>query len=309
MASSANNPTEFSDEAVRRFLFGRLSPAEQSNFEAHLFTDDRLEARVRLAEFELADDYALARLGAADRKAFEEKFLLTADRKRTLNVSTALRDRFAPTSTAATPVTKSSIGERLRFLVGLNQRRWRFAFGVAVFVVLVAAAWLAMREARNKREVYQPPIVRSSPSPSSKREAGHPSGAASPAEHQITPSPMPPHEPTASPAIVSVALLPGAAPDDDKLPRINLPKGEHDIVRLQLALKANRTRTYRAEILTTDGQSVFSAQSLQPADNGASNVDFDVPAAILKPSDYQVKLGRADGGLKESFASYYFRVQ
>ena len=32
---------EFSDEAIRRFLFGRLSAAEQLKFEERLFTDER----------------------------------------------------------------------------------------------------------------------------------------------------------------------------------------------------------------------------------------------------------------------------
>ncbi|HVS20723.1 MAG TPA: hypothetical protein VHD88_02680, partial [Pyrinomonadaceae bacterium] len=83
----------------------------------------------------------------------------------------------------------------------------------------------------------------------------------------------------------------------------------HLIVRLQLALKPNQTGIYRAELLTIDDQSIFSAQSLQSADTDGSKVDFDIPAALLKTGDYHVKLSRADGGSKGSVASYYFRVQ
>src|SRR6266404_9302397 len=130
-----SNSQEFSDDAIRRFLFGRLSAAEQAAFEEYLLTGESLEARVRLAEFDLADDYALERLSAADRQAFEKKFLLSAERTRQLKVSTALRDRFASTTTVAAPAPKgatASISERLRLRFGLNQRAWRLAFGVAI---------------------------------------------------------------------------------------------------------------------------------------------------------------------------------
>src|SRR6266851_10233554 len=144
-----SNSQEFSDDAIRRFLFGRLSAAEQATFEEYLFTGESLEARVRLAEFDLADDYALERLSAADREAFEEKFLLTAERKRQLNVSTALRDRFASTSTVATTApegAQASISDRWHLPFGLNQRAWRFGFGVALLVVMVGMVWLVVKE-------------------------------------------------------------------------------------------------------------------------------------------------------------------
>ncbi len=109
MANSDNNSPEFSDDAIRRFLFGRLSAAEQTTLEERLFADDDLEARVRLAEFDLADDYALERLSVADCEAFAEKFLLSAERKRTLGVSTALRERFASVTTTAPERAQVSI--------------------------------------------------------------------------------------------------------------------------------------------------------------------------------------------------------
>ena len=303
---------EFTDDAIRCFLFGRLGAAEQTAFEERLFTDDSLEERVRLAEFDLADDYALERLSAADRKAFEKKFLLSAERKRQLTISRALRDRFASTSAVghtARPGAQASISARFRLLFGLNQRAWRLAFGVAALAVLVAAAWLILKGSHPGRSVNPPPIVRSSPSPNSKREMRHPPGPSSPPEHQTTPSPMPPHAPTASPAILSVDLLSDASRDRDKTPLIDLPNGRHDIVRLQLALKRNQTGRYRADLLTLDGQRIFSSQSLQSTDTEAGQVDFDVPAALLKSGDYRVSLRRADDGSKRTVASYHFRVQ
>jgi hypothetical protein len=314
-----NNSQDFSDEAVRRFLLGRLDVTEQTTFEEHFFTDERLEARVRLAEFDLADDYALARLSPADRVAFEEKFLLSAGRKRKLKVSTALRDRFASASTEVTTapkVAKASISERLRLLFGFNQRAWRFAFGAAALVVLIAAAWLVLKESRIKRAINQPAIAKSSPSPGSKRDTQHPPGPASPPEHHTTPSPMPPHEPAKSsvgqepPAIVGIFLMPmpNLPPNDFWVPEVKLPKNERDILRLQLSVEADDS-TYQAEILTIDGRVVFRADSLKPTQAAAAaRVAIDIPAGALRTGQYEVRLTRVNG-FEPGTTKYYFRVR
>ena len=306
MTNSWNNSQDFSDDAIRRFLFGRLTPAEQTTFEECLLTDDAFEAGLHLAEIELADDYALARLSASERRAFEDQFLLTVDRKQILNVSTALRDRFASNSIAPAAVEKTSISERLRLRFGLA-RRWRFAFASAIVVVLLGAAWLVVRRPRITEGIKATIFNRHAPmpSPSTPRMAAHPNNTSAPLEHQTTPSPMPPHEPTASPTIVTVDLLPGLTLDEE-LPRIDLPKGEHDLVRLQFTLEPNRTGTYQAELLTIDGRSVFVSQSLPS--NGA-DLAIDVPAALLTAGDYQARIERVVGGSTGSVASYYFRVR
>ncbi len=301
---------QFSDDAIRGFLLGRLEAAVQSTFETQLFTDDRLEARVRLAEFDLADDYALAHLSSDDRAAFEEKYLLSERRKRMLNVSTALRDRFASASDLATTVTKTSIGARLQQMFGLNQRAWRLAFGVAILAVLLGAAWVVWKKPRIAERLGVTIFNRRRPAPAPRvpQPAAHSTNTSSAPEHPVTPSPMLPHEPTASPTIVSVALYPGAS-NDENLPRVDLPKGEPDIVRFQLALKPSQTGSYRAELLTSDNQSIFVAQSLLSTDSDVGHIDFDVPAAFLKSGGYQVKLSRAEGGPTTIVASYYFRAQ
>jgi len=314
MVETRNSSVEFSDDAIRRFLFGRLSAAEQTALEERLFTDNSLEARLRLAEFDLADDYALERLSAADREAFAEKFLLSAERKRQLRVSSALRDRFAATSTVdqtARPGAKASISERVRLLFGFNQRAWRLAFGAAIIVVLVGMVWLLVKEPRIKEGIKAGIFNRRAPvpAPSAPRMAGHSNNTSSMPEHRITPLAMPPHEPTASPAILSVDLFSDASRDRDKIPLIELPKGEHDIVRLQLALKLKQPGSYRADLLTVDGQRIFSSQSLQSTNTDTGRVEFDVPAASLKTGDYRVSLRLADDGSKRTVASYYFRVQ
>jgi len=298
---------DFPDETIRRFLFGRLSASEQPAFEQRLFADDSLNARVRLAELELADDYAYGRLDNAERELFEEKFLVSADRRRKVKVSRVLRDRFA----SAPVETKTALVERLRALPGFTRPAWRFAFGVVIFILLIGTVWVVVKkEPRIKEEITKRWVRRRSPAPTSPVESNHPTNRSMP-EHQTSPSPMPVHDQTSpiSTAGVSVSLTPATSPDSSNMPSVNLPKGEPEVVRLQLALKPDQPGPYRVELLTGDGQSVFSAEAIKAADNGSAQIDFDVPARLLKTGNYQIRLGQDNGGVKEIVGSYYFRVQ
>lgn len=301
-----DNALEFSDETIRRFLLGCLSATEQPSFEQRLLTDDALEARVRLAELDLADDYAFERLSTSDRQSFEQRFLSTPDRQQKLQVSKVLRDRFSARPPAGPE--SSAFAERLRYLFRLDRTTWRFAFGVLILLILIGTAFLVIKEPRIAHRITNKIRPRSSPAPGAPREAGHGSNTSVP-EHQTSPSPMPVHDQTAeSPVSVSVALTPSVSPWTSEMTAINLPKSDEDLVRLQLAIKPDQSGPYQAELLTIEGSSVFSADLLKPRDSGAI-IDCDVPAGLLKTGDYQIKLNRVDGGSKESVASYYFRVQ
>ena len=301
-----NGSREFSDETIRRFLLGGLNESERPLFEQRFITDDGLDARVRLAEFDLADDYAFERLSAPDRKLFEQRFLLGSDRQHQLKVSKALRDRFS--FTAPTSSEEHTISQRLLDLLGLSQPAFRIAFAVLILVILFGAVWLVIKEPRIAQQITNRIIHRRSTPAGGPRAADHPVNTSSP-EHRTTPSPMSEHDQTASSSVaVTIALRPAVSPQPSEIPALDLPKGNQDVVRLQLTLRPDQTGPHRAELLTIEGSSVFSADSLKPNDSRAE-IDFDVPARLLKAGDYQVKLSRVDGGLQGSVASYYFRVQ
>src|SRR5262245_14246153 len=96
MDNHGHHSASLSDNLIRRFLLGQLNASERSIFEERLFRDGELELRVRLAEYELADDYAGKCLTDSETQSFREKYLLVADRKQKLAVSQAIRDRFYP---------------------------------------------------------------------------------------------------------------------------------------------------------------------------------------------------------------------
>ncbi|SRR6266516_2010458 len=310
---------KFPDEAIRRFLFGGLNAAEQLRFEEALFADERMETRVRLAECELADDYAFGRLSASERELFEQRFLVTTARQQKLDVSSALRDRFAtasdvtqtvslrsqpvPTASSSTGMT---ISEKLQRLLGLNQRSWRLALSAVILIVLIGTVWSVLHEPhiRNKFFAKRRPAPAATPN-TDQQESHHAVKPSSTPLQEATPSPPEPERPALVPG--AVVLVPENRYDRDRIMPVSLASDARDL-HVQLEFKGNQPGTYRAELLTIPGQSLFNEGSLKPS-AGGTTIEFDVPVRFLKVGDYQVKLSRVTDGIEESLAMYYFRVQ
>ena len=301
-----NSSRDFSDETIRRFLLGRLSTTEQPLFEQRLIADDGLDARVSRLAVDLADDYAFGRLGAADQTRFEERFLLTSDRRQVLAVSMALVDRFSAPSEAVMPARSKldTVAERLRNLPGLNQPAWRIAFGVLILAILFATAWLVIKEPRIAWQ-FTPKRAPARPTPGAPSEANHPPDKSSAPAHEEVSPPMPVHEPT----VLTFVLGSAISPAKDTVATVSLPKDRPEIVRLQLTLPKGQSGVYRAELRAVGGQSVFTAGPIKTGSNDGAKIDFDVPARLLQTGDYQVVLSPDTEGSKESVTSYYFRVE
>ena len=295
MFEDLNNSQQFSDDTIRRFLLGALDTAERLDFEEQFLINDELETRVRLVELDLTDDYAFARLGPADQSQFERWFLLTAERKRKLNVSTALRDRCA-----RAPAAKSAMAERLRVVVDFRRPAWRYAFALLVLTLLMATVWLVAKEPQIVKRFLPKRILPKTSAISSPQEANHPSSA--PPIHAQQPLQMPPHEaPSASIVVLN------AKSTIDKAPTVKLPFGDNEVLRLQLTIEKNQAASFRAEVITITGESIYAIDSLSSYDGLV--VNLDIPARLIRPGEYQVRLSRSTNRSPEKAAKYYFRVQ
>jgi hypothetical protein len=298
---------EYSDEVVRLFLFGKLPAARQVKFEERLFSDEQFETRVRLAENELADDYAYERLSATERDLFEQKFLVSTARQQQVRVSSALRDRFAsmPQVSATESSAKTTISERLKSLLSRNQPSWNLALRVAVLILLVGTIWTVLRGPRVRKLIgLRRPVPASAPDPN-RQEANHPKKAPPTTFRQPTPVPFG-FDPDANPA--AIMLFPQHGYDPVHIMQVGFPDRQHSTLHLLLAFSEEHSEEqemFRAELLTLAGRSVFKENPFRPI--GAGAISFDVPVMFLDPGDYQVKLSRVAGGTE--VATYYFRVQ
>ena len=296
-------PDEYSDEVVRLFLFGKLPAAQQVTFEERLFSDEQFETRVRLAENELADDYAYERFSATERDLFEQRFLVSTARQQQVRVSSALRDRFAsmPQVSATMSSAKTTIKERLQGLLGLNQPSWKLALRVAILILIVGTMWTVLRGPRIQKLIgRRRPVPALAPDPN-RQETNHPKKAPPTTFRQPTPAPFG-LDPDANP--VTIMLFPQHGYDPVHIMQVGFPDSQHSTLHLLLAF-SEEPEMFRAELLTLAGRSVFEENPLRPIGVGA--MSFDVPVMFLDPGDYQVKLSRVAGGTE--VATYYFRLQ
>ena len=215
---------QFSDEAIRRFLLGRLNSAEQSVFETSLFSDSELEERVRLAEFELSDDFAADRLTSAERDLFRQRFLITARRETSLEVSKALRKDFAP----ARFTTQPSFRQQLSNLFDIRRHAWKYAFATLILMLLLLATALLVKKERSRLAGGPPRPQHAVPRPSATSgplRTNHSTNPPAPAHNETLPT-LPLHDglPT------SVVLASGTALESS--PAITT-SGDVIIVQLQ----------------------------------------------------------------------------
>ena len=278
---------QFSDTAIRRFLLGELRGRERTAFERTLFSDSWLEQRTRLAEIAFADDYALGRLPAKERKSFVENFPLSAARRQQIEVSRALGECFAPTSDDSFVETSHVFGHVA----------WKWAFASIVLIMLFATIWVVTKEPRIVRFMaphVRPHAAATTPTP---EVSHHAEGSTEPRAHQDKSPAPPPHE------AGSDAIVLNSATSADNAPLVTLAKVNDKNVPVQLMLDEASQSAYRAELLNSSGEVVYTEEGLTP---GADRIDFNIPTEHLAAGDFQIRLTRVSDG---KLASYYLRVK
>ena len=314
-AQEGSDGPAVSDETLRSYLLCRLEDDERLELDERLLVDNQLAEQIVLVESELTDDYAAGRLDTVEQEAFAKRFLVTEGRRRQLHFTSALQDYSR--SRAAAPVSvRPQPGlawrERIAGLFSLNRPAWAFAGSLAVLLLLIGLAWFFVKQRRETQGLIarHAPVPTSSPQPAPQLAASPVSSLPQLTTAQKTPVVPTPTEPAVRPTIASLVLLPGANRGGGGLPRLALPGGERDTVRLNLVLEAGAEGTYRAELMTAEGQTVTARSKLR-ADTGKAEpkIVLDIAARLLHNGDYQIKLSRqrADGQV-ETVGRYYFRA-
>jgi len=285
----------YSDETIRRFLLGRLEATEQALFEQSLFMDDDLEERVRLAEVELADEYASDRLTLTDLQTFRDRFLLTKDRARLLTVSKALYENLTPA-----PIVRDAALFRFGDLFNLRRHVWKYAFALLILLLALTTALLVKKERLRLVNTGVPKPQHALPQPSANQtpvKMGHAPNSSAPPHRETSPA-LPLHEGLTT----SVVLVSGTSLDSSPVISVN-----GDVLKIELMLDQPLAASYDVDVLTTSGESVFSATALKRDDN--ETLSFDVPTSALTAGDFQIEVRRNNSESKGSAETYYLRVR
>jgi hypothetical protein len=258
------------DEQVRRrYLLGTLPDAEAEALERELLADDVAYEELLALEDELFHDYARGGLPESERMLFEEHRLASPDARQRLARSGAIQRALNRPSISRSGAAPSA-----------SRSRYWLASLAAALLLAAGAWWLWQGGASGPREIVQAP-----PTPST--------------------APSPVASPSAPVLVAALEISPGLTRAGAGSPRVTLP-ARATALRLQLRLPAgSRYTSYRAVLLSAEGQEVWTGAGLLPS---GSTLSFEIPAGRVPEGDYELRLASETGSRTVEVADYAFRV-
>jgi len=261
----------------RQYLLGSLPPKNLAELEVRLLADKGFYEELLVAEDELIDEYLAEGLSRAERESFESHFLITPERQQKLRFSRAF-SRYVKLNELAYPQEETPKSENQTSLVG---KLWSVKSSLlprapnrnrVLAFALVSALVLAGSWVVFRNWSSETTVQRQS--------------------HNI----------------LKIALISGSTRGDGATQKVLVPPGVVS-VQLEIELARNEYKSYSAALLTPENSILTTREGIRPeVINGHGVVYFILPAQILKPGDYQVRLdGIAESG-KEPVDNYRFRV-
>ena len=265
-------------EEIREYLLGRFAPEDAAIVEERLLTDEAFYQELLILEDELVDQYLADELTDSDKRSFEGHFLIPLERREKLRFARNLqkyvsRARAENSARAASAVEPESTMTPVSPVVP-KKTFWPPTWKRPILSYSLAAAAVlvvAFAALVIVKELNTPP-----------------SGAAN---------------------VLAVELVPGQSRGEGEIKQFTVT-ADTNTVQLQLRIpKDVDYQTYRAILQTTDGREISRQDRLQLDPTSSGRVNCPIPANLLKPSEYDLKLsGINQQGDYEDIARYYFRV-
>ena len=155
MSSKSDIRSEQEEEMLLfKYLLGNLSEEEQVRIEDRAFADADYRVVLEATEADLIDAYVRGELSASERRAFEQRFLVSPQRRKKV---TFARDLFRVTAEAKaveslSPTRLSAWQALVRLFRGWNPAL-QFAAGLAAVIFVVGASWLTVENSAMRSRV------------------------------------------------------------------------------------------------------------------------------------------------------------
>jgi hypothetical protein len=321
---------EIDNEGVLvRYLLGQLPEEEQQQIEQRAFDDDEFYRRLLEVEDDLRCAYAQGTLPLAQKKLFEKRFLIFADERKRVTIAremiaelrqASVEDEWS--SASSQPVRK--IDRRLlSWFFGSASPAVRFAMAAAALVVVAGVVWLLFETAQLRKEISR---LRAERATAEKqldersaeerarveqldKQLGEERDRRAQLEQELARRGEQADEQSAGPAVIALFLAPGRIRGGGETKRLVLAPSVEQ-VQLRLELAGDIASSYRAVVLNSEGNEVWTRTALRARRDGARPfISFSIPARILAEDDYELKLTGLDNtGQPERTDSYYFTV-
>lgn len=319
------------EKIIARYLLGDLTEEQQIEIEDRAFGDKEYLATITSVENDLIDDYVREQMPASDRNKFETRFLVSAERLKRVRFAQSLAvvtNEYVAADAARKAVTVSWRESLEVFFRSLNPVA-KVAFAAAMLVLLVGGAWLVIEMLRLRTQLTQLQAEkqwRQTDSQSlelqveterkrnaelnaqlnqekqQREQTDESLRQLSEAQKNTSPAPQA--------IIASLTLLPGISRSAGEKPRLALADNVR-VVRLNVGIDPDEQyKSFAVAVRSAGGRQVWNRENLRVTTRGGARaIGLTIPALVLKPGEYELRLmGVAGGGSREDLGFYYFDV-
>lgn len=284
-----------------RYLLGKLTEQETSEFEAQCFENDELFHEMTELENDLLLSYVRGELSADERQEFVAGYLSSPARRRKVEFMRALDRQMSGDAAPAED----------RRPARLPLRSWSLnaVSGAVALIALALICWLAILNYRLKNELRQAQsqeaaLLHAQQDLEAKLAALNSrlkeSGVG------VSSQPQPP-----GPPVMALNLAPGLSRSAGVIQQLALsPKASR--VELNLYLENDRYIAYGAALQNTEGEQVWRKTAIKShADSqGRRIVPCEIPSDVFRDGDYVLLLNGVtkSGKVEEDIAAYRFAI-
>ena len=311
-------------ELIVRFLLGELSEEERTRTEERYFADDDLFEELQAVEAELIDTFLRGGLSGGQLKQFEAHYRASPARRQRLEVGRALIECATQSFVAVSPVAEGrkplNWWPFLRDSLGAKNKLILLPSAVSVLAIVTGGALFFVQTARLRNQVEQ---IQADREETLRRERElrqrlaeqgvHNEQLANDLQQERSQRELLEQElakrQQSTLSTATLLLTPDLIRGAGEAKRLSIPRGA-DLVQIQIDLKPDSEKSYRAVVETADGRRVWSNGSLKARRYKSHNsIRFRLPASFFTKRDYILTLSavNADAGL-EGVGEYYFQV-
>jgi len=265
-------------QTVRHYLLGELTPEDSSQVEERLLIDDDFYHELLAGEDDLIDDYLSSELSAEGKRLFDNHFMTTPERREKLRFARGLKKYVSQVGavaaqTAVAGVTSAAPSKAAK--PPPDKRGWSWFLprqNPALSYSLAAASFLIV-------VVGAVAIIRTVAL-----------------------------KPQTEGRVLAVELASGLTRSDEQIKTFSVSNA--DTVELDLRIdQSDDYQLYRGVLQTIDGAEKLRDDVPRTNSSGGAVVALRIPARLLGPGSYYVKLsGLNKQGQYEDLGRYSFRV-
>jgi hypothetical protein len=309
------------DELMERYLLGELSEEESERMERQYLSDPDYFDELLAVEDDLLDEYARGELQGRRRQQFERRLLTTPRQRERLRDAQVLMARLGSGQVLVSLDRKRQERSSRSSFFSQHKLGVALPLALAAIVLLAGAGWLVARTARLQEQVER---MRAEQSATEGREqelrerlAGEQKEkedllrqlqqANEAGGSHVPKGEIPPEkriEPNTVTFALAVALMRGGEASTFVLP------SDIEIVQLEIQVADAPYRSYRADVQTADGETVYRQSGLvaRRTQRGKA-IRLRIPSRLLHGRDFILKAsGLAAQGDFEDAGLYSFRI-